>query len=216
MSKFRGKIILFLISTVGVKVLYLLSKSYRVKITGRDIEDRIRREHPAVLYAFWHQRFLYLPYLFKNSKGYVLISYSRDGEMAAKIAEAFGILSIRGSSSRGRISSTREIVEAIEKGGIFGIAPDGPKGPACKVKPGIIKIAKQTGAPILPMTVGAGRKWCFNSWDKFIVPKPFSKICIKYGEPVFIDRDSSDEVLESKRSELEERLITITEEADGM
>ena len=205
---------MFLISKIGVKVLYLLSKTYRVKIIGEYINARVIRDYHAVLYAFWHQRFLYLLYCFKNSKGRVLISYSRDGEMIAKAVEEFGIFPIRGSSSRGRVSSTREIVEAIKNGGIFGIAPDGPKGPACKVKPGIIQIAKQTGIPIVPITVGAGKKWCFNSWDKFIIPKPFSKICLKYGEPIFIDRNSSDEVLEYRRRELEDRLLAITEEAD--
>ena len=216
MKSFQQRLILFLIKKVGTKILNLLAKSYRVEIIGREYEDKLKKDYPSILYAFWHQRFLYLIYHFKNCNGRVLISYSKDGEMIAKVVESFGIVPVRGSSSRGRIGSTREIMEVLEKGHIVGIAADGPRGPIYNVKPGIIQIAKSTGMPILPVTVGAEKKWIFNSWDRFIVPKPFSRIYMKYGEPVFVEQESSDDVLEKKRKEIELRLIKITDEVDGM
>ena len=216
MKSFRQRLILFLIKKVGTRILNLLAKSYRIEIIGREYEDKLKKDYPSILYAFWHQRFLYLIYHFKKSNGRVLISYSKDGEMIARVVESFGIVPVRGSSSRGRISSTREIIEVLEKGHIVGIATDGPRGPIYNVKLGIIQIAKSTGMPILPVTVGAEKKWSFNSWDRFIVPKPFSRICMKYGEPMFVEQDSSDDVLEEKRKELESRLLKITNEADAM
>lgn len=216
MKRFRQKLILFLIKNIGTKIFYLLAKSYKVEIKGRENEERLLKTHKSILYAFWHQRFFYLIYYFKNSNGRVLISYSKDGEMVAKAVEAFGMIPVRGSSSRGRIGSTREIMEVLEKGHVVGIATDGPRGPIYNVKPGIIQIAKSSGMPILPITVGTERKWSFNSWDRFIVPKPFSRIYMKYGEPMFVEQDSSDDVLEEKRKELESRLMKITNEVDEM
>jgi len=215
LSKYKEKIVLFLISKLGTKILSLLLRSYRVEIIGKEIEDRVRKDYSSFICAFWHQRFLYLLNHFRDCEARVMISYSRDGEMIAKAVEGFGIIPIRGSSSKGRVSSFREVVEVIKNGGSVGIAPDGPKGPAYRVKLGIIQIAKQAGVPIVPVTVGAEKRWCFNSWDRFIVPKPFSRVCVKYGEPIFVEVNSSNEVLELKRKELEERLLALTVEVDA-
>ena len=94
------------------------------------------------------------------------------------------------------------------------LAADGSRGPAFKAQDGTIKIAKVTGVPILPITYNASRKKVLNSWDKFIIPYPFSKIVVLYGEPVHVPKDADDEVMELKRQELEKKLNEMTEYVD--
>ena len=145
----------------------------------------------------------------------MLISQHRDGEFIARTVRLFGIDSVRGSTTRGSLSALRGMIRFYRAGGSLAITPDGPQGPKYVVQMGAIELARQTGAPLLPLTYTASRKKVFQkSWDNFIVPFPFSKVVYLWGEPLWVPRDIDREGLEEKRRILQERLRSITEEVD--
>jgi len=106
------------------------------------------------------------------------------------------------------------IVRIVKNGGSVALVADGSRGPAFKAQDGTIKIAKVTGVPILPITYNASRKKVLNSWDKFIIPYPFSEIVVIYGDPIYVPKDADNEAMEIKRQELEKKLNEITEHVD--
>jgi lysophospholipid acyltransferase (LPLAT)-like uncharacterized protein len=144
----------------------------------------------------------------------IIVSLSKDGDFISRIIELLGWHTVRGSSSRGGAKALREVNEIAGAGYSLGHIVDGPRGPAGEVKPGLLLIAKTSGMPILPTIISAEKKWTFGSWDKFIVPKPFSKIIIKFDKEIFIPENAGKEILESDRMELQKRLFRLYYEID--
>ena len=141
----------------------------------------------------------------------MLVSRSRDGEFIARTMKLSGIGTCRGSSSRGGMAATREMVEAVAQGLDIGITPDGPKGPARKVKPGVLYLAQKLRIPILPLTNALSNRLQFNSWDKFQLPLPLGRAVLIYSEPVWV-KEGDD--LQAKAEQLATALDRITQEAD--
>ena len=106
--------------------------------------------------------------------------------------QRFGIKPVRGSSTRGAVGALIQMIRLIRAGKILGITPDGPRGPAREVQPGIIHLAKKTGCPIIPLSNEALRKKVFASWDEFILPYPFNRIVCSVGEPLYLDKEEED------------------------
>jgi lysophospholipid acyltransferase (LPLAT)-like uncharacterized protein len=144
----------------------------------------------------------------------MLISQHRDGEFIARAVKQFGVDSVRGSTTRGGLSALRGMIRFFRTGANLAITPDGPQGPKHVVQIGVIELARQTGAPILPVTYGASRKKVLGSWDNFVLPFPFCKVAYLWGEPLFIPRDADKDRMEESRRLLQERMRQITEEAD--
>lgn len=178
----------------------------------RDVRERMEASGKGWIYAFWHGRQAFLVYLHRGDRIRTLVSKSRDGELIAQISRRFHLDSIRGSSSRGGGSALLEMKREIESGGYVGITPDGPKGPLHSVQPGILFLAKATGAPIVPVAYGARRAWVFGGWDRFIVPKPFNRIVMVYGEPVYLDPHAPPS---QNAAQLHDALDAVTREADA-
>ncbi len=163
-------------------------------------------ERDGVLFAFWHNRILMMPYfcetIYRERSLTVMISRSRDGTLIADIAARFGIGAARGSSSKFGGDALRELMSKLkEPGQDVGITPDGPRGPVYKVQPGVIALAQKTGTSILPVTVRYHRKWELKSWDRFQIPRPFTRCQIVVGPA--IDPSSP-----SLKEDLEQRLGT--------
>jgi lysophospholipid acyltransferase (LPLAT)-like uncharacterized protein len=184
----------------------------RVQVVRGDIEQRVRARRRNVIYAFWHGHLLYLMYRYSGSGVYILVSQSQDGEVLSRVLQRFGLPAIRGSSSRGGRQSLLELVRRVRAGASAGIAPDGPRGPRHQAQSGIIALARLTEVPIIPVAVGARRKIAFQSWDRFLLPLPGSRVVVAYDEPVAVPRDADAELLEQKRQELEGKLLKLTEE----
>ncbi|MEK6584376.1 MAG: lysophospholipid acyltransferase family protein, partial [Nitrospirota bacterium] len=145
---------------------------------------------------------------------FALVSPSTDGEIIARTIRLFGIRTIRGSSYKGGSKAFRELIRVVrDKGRVF-ITVDGSRGPVFKVQKGLLHLAKISNMPVLPVTYGAEKALVFKSWDRFIIPHPFTRVVVIYGEPVYVPRDSSEEEIEKKKVELEERLVEMTERAD--
>lgn len=213
---FKERFLLRIVPRCSSWALRLLAMTIRKEIFFPDRPQRFWDEGQNVIIAFWHQRLLMMPFAYPRSSGCMLISQHRDGEFIARTVKLFGVDSIRGSTTRGGFSALREMIRVFRKGSDIAITPDGPQGPKHVVQGGILQLARETGAPILPLTYSASRKKIFQSWDQFIFPLPFSKVVYMWGEPLFVPRDIGKEGLEEKRLLLQERLKQITEETDRL
>ena len=183
------------------------------------IQD-LYKEYRPVIFTFWHNRTFYLTYYHKirtKSKGFpiaILISDSKDGEIIARIAYLWGGIPVRGSTTRGGRKGLKGLLRVIEKEKSCVITtPDGPLGPKYHFKEGTILLAQLSGAPILPMSYAVSSCWRLSSWDRFIIPKPFSKVVTAVGEPYFIPRKLSEEEREFHRQELEKRMKELDKKA---
>jgi hypothetical protein len=168
------------------------------------------------IWAVWHSRMLLLNYLTKGSEGTAMVSGSEDGEFVARILKRQGHEAIRGSTTRGGIKALSALIKKLkEKQRPSIIIPDGPQGPRFKVKLGIIILARETGHPILPFSYSAKRMKVFASWDRFILPYPFTKCLGIYGNPFFVPKDAGKDDLMRYRNLLEKELGHLTKEADS-
>lgn len=168
--------------------------------------EALARSGGAAVYTTWHQRMPYFSHYFRSRKVTILVSSSRDGEYAARIAAWLGFDNVRGSSTRGGTKALRELIRMIKNGGRGGFFADGPQGPARIAKMGAVLAAKGAQAPLIPVAWGADRGWVFNSWDRFLVPKPFARIAVCFAEPVWVPPGSAPGELEACRVLVEERL----------
>lgn len=212
----REKILLPVVPRLYSFVLRLLALTIRREVFSPEVPRRFWDQGQHIIIAFWHQRLLMMPFLPTEGKSGMLISQHRDGEWIARAVKLFGIDSIRGSTTRGGLSALRGMIRFFRAGGNIAITPDGPQGPRHIVQIGIVELARQTGAPIVPVTYGASRKKVFGSWDHFILPLPFCKVVYLWGEPLSVPHDIDKEGMEAKRLLLQERLKEITAEADRM
>lgn len=207
---FQLKVAPFLIAGY-VKFLRL---TLRISYLDRHYMDNLLKQGKPYIFAFWHQRLIMMMYAYKGSYVHVLISMHRDGLMTSNVLKYFGTHSIQGSSTRGGSEGLRKIIKVTRTGSDLGFTPDGPKGPARKVKPGVIQAARLTGLPIIPVSYGASRKHTLRSWDKMNIPKLFSRLVFTYGKPIKVKRGSSKEDIEKYCDKLEKELNRLSDRAD--
>ena len=159
------------------------------------------------LVAFWHGEILMNPFMykkiFKDVNMSLLISDHFDGEMIAKSVSYFGFDTIRGSSTRGGIKALKESFRKIDKGFSIAITPDGPKGPRHSVADGIVAIAQKKELEIVTFNYSASSFWQMKSWDKFIIPKPFSKLTFYASEPFLVTNMSKEDAKKEIKNRLE-------------
>jgi len=191
-----------------------LGKTWRIRPIDEHFLDQARELSQTLVFAFWHGRMLALSYRYRDQKIHILASEHRDGELMGQTTRFLGYGHVRGSSTRGGARAIRQLVEKLEQGYDLGITVDGPKGPRYMVKPGPLEIAKLSGCAIIPITASSASYWASSSWDSFRVPKPFTRLLIRYGAAVSVPSDASPEVLEEKRLEVEMILRSITKEND--
>jgi len=165
--------------------------------------------------ALWHNRLLVFPLVlrrfFPQRQGAALISASRDGDLLTDAVQRFGYNVVRGSSSRLGASAILQLEEVLASGSDVVITPDGPRGPAYELGPGIIFLAQKTGAPVVPVNMEYSSCWRLNSWDRFIVPRPFAKVRVIIGAPHRVGSTSSPEEFEAERLRLQKAMMTLVE-----
>lgn len=171
------------------------------------------RQGKPYIFALWHGELFPLAAYAKrfDCRFAIIVSQSKDGEFIARFLERNGHTTIRGSSSRGGVKALIQTKRLILKEKLIGgITVDGPRGPRHKAKDGVILLAQRTGAQIVPLRASVSRKKVFNSWDKFVVPYPFSKCHFHVGEPMDVTTDKLDkDVLRRERERLEKRLLAL-------
>lgn len=199
----------------GLLLVRLISFTYQLKILNLKKEKEILDSKNGLIYASWHQRFFPGITFFSTRKPIaIIISKSLDGEMAARAVNILGWYPVRGSSSRGGKQALQKIKELALSQYKIGHIVDGPRGPFGVVKPGLIKIAQVADLPIIPTITSAQRKWVFNSWDKFMVPKPFSRVIIRFGDAIHIPFEMNKEEFEEKRWFVEKQMKSLYEDTD--
>jgi len=201
----------FLMATLpalAAMLIKLLLMSCRVvKIEGTEWHDEaLSRSGGGAVYVTWHQRMSYFFYFGGSHHVTTMVSRSRDGEYAARLASWLGFRTVRGSSTRGGATAVRELTRKIREGEIGGMLADGPQGPARVAKMGSVMIARDGGVPIIPVLWGVDRCWMFNSWDRYLLPKPFARIVLLAAEPVWIPETAKGGELERYRLMLENRM----------
>lgn len=215
-------------SSVGQSIIANLLYFYikLIAISGRwekinlDFIRSLWRENKPYIGISWHGRILMLfPAGWEGSKNNRLkavFSAHRDGKLVAKLLEKMGADCIFGSSTRGGVSASKAVIKALEEGSGVAITPDGPRGPRMKMKRSVIFFAKLTGVPIVPVTMSAKSCKIFNSWDRFILPHPFTKGVFIAGQEMYVPKDASEEEMEDLRIKLEKELNRICFKADEM
>ena len=199
---------------LGRGVLGGLFTTTRVRRIDDEHYLRFRREGRPYILVFWHGQLLSLTHYHRHEGICVLQSDHADGEYMSRVIRRMGFRSVRGSSTRGGARGLRALVRAAREGHALGLTPDGPRGPARQVKPGVFMAAQLTGAPIIPMACGASSAWHLATWDKFLVPKPFSCIQIAYSEPFWVPRALTKHDRAALATELQETLNSLTERAN--
>ena len=202
---------------VGLSIVRVLSATYRVKMINPEIERKVFENGRIPIYASWHQRFFPGITLFSRRKPIsIMISRSRDGEFISGIVRLLGWYPVRGSSSKGGRQALRKLKKLVQEGYKVGHIVDGPRGPFGVVKPGLLIIAQATGMPIIPIIISAEKKWVFNSWDQFMVPKPFSRVIIRFSDEMCIPKKLSLSEFEEKRLQIENTFKKLYHETDAI
>lgn len=202
-------------TALALCALWFLGKTTRKRfLNGEELFARWRRGEQVIL-AFWHSRILLMPFPYRGQKACIMNSIHRDGEIITRVIKRFGIRAVRGSSTRGWMGGLKGMLEAYRQGYDLIVVPDGPRGPRCKAKSGVLQLARTTGAAIFPVTYGAAWHTTVNSWDRLLIPFPFSRVTYVAGQPITVPADASPEVMEVKRQELEDSLLAITALADA-
>jgi len=191
----------------------LLALTLSVRCHEGAVEPLWRTGAP-VIYAVWHARILLLPLLYGRRAVCVLASRSRDGELVTRYVRRFGVEAVRGSSSRGGAAALRHLARWLAQGREVVVVPDGPRGPAEVVKPGIVGLARLSGVAIVPVAVGASSEWRLGSWDGFRIPRPFSRCVARFGAPIHVPRIADRRGEEAARGELEAALRALSSSVD--
>jgi lysophospholipid acyltransferase (LPLAT)-like uncharacterized protein len=161
----------------------------RLTEVGREALERAIIGHQGVILVTWHGRTMIPLWRVKKRGFWALISLSKDGDIQARNFAALGYRIVRGSTGRRGAAATREILKAIEAGGVLAFTPDGPRGPARVAQEGAVYFARKTGRPILAVGAAAKPAWTLRSWDRYLIPKPFARAALVWGEPLHIGSD---------------------------
>jgi lysophospholipid acyltransferase (LPLAT)-like uncharacterized protein len=205
---------------MGHRLLRLLGSTLHLGVEGRDGVEALRAQATPIIYTVWHGRLLMLPYCYGRVYGrarrvHVLISRSRDGELLSRLVRGFGLEVVRGSSSRGGAGALRSLARLLTaEAAEVVIVPDGPRGPRYVAQPGPVQLARLTQAPIVPVGFGVSRGTVLRSWDQMVVPHPFARAALVFGEPIRVGPEGGPAWLETARSELEAALRRTTMDAD--
>lgn len=176
---------------LGGPLIRLLASTWRVREVNDAPWRALRARGQAFIFTLWHGHLLAQTWTRRGEGITVMISEHRDGEIIARLVESWGYRTVRGSTSRGAGRALLGMVRELEAGKEFAITPDGPRGPAGSVQPGVLLASQRAGAPIVTMRSDVSRAWRLRSWDQFLIPKPFATVRITYGDP-FVAADTDE------------------------
>lgn len=199
------------IISLCLRIIFL---TCRVEIRNYEYLKGEIASHGKTLIAFWHEVLALAMWRYRGTRYHTLISYSYDGEMAARVIRWFGLRALRGSSSRGGSEALRQMELALRQGITIGFTLDGPRGPRRKAKPGIAILSGRTQVPVVPCAFAVDRAWRLRSWDRFVVPKPFSRIVCVCGPPIPPPADDTAETVERHRTRVESALNALHQELE--
>lgn len=196
----------------------LLSKTLRVRVIDDAGLNGDAGQQKPVIYAMWHNRILVVPPVWKRWCGarrscVVLTSASRDGEVVERAMAVFGLEAVRGSTSRRGVAALVGLLRVLRQGKDVCITPDGPKGPRYRLQPGVVKLASSASVPLVLIHVRCASAWRLRSWDRFVIPKPFSRVEVRFSGRIELAKGLPDEELELQRQKLERMLVDGVDDA---
>jgi lysophospholipid acyltransferase (LPLAT)-like uncharacterized protein len=201
---------------LGAGMVGALFTTTRLRREGQEHYLSRRRHGHPVVFVFWHGQLLPLVHYHRREGVVVLVSEHADGEYITRVIERQGFGTARGSSSRGAAKGLKALIRAARDGKDLALTPDGPQGPPRVFKPGALLAAQVTGLPVVPIGVGASGSWRLRSWDGFLVPRPFSRIGVVYGEARVIPRGVDREQLDGVAQAIGEELDALTARAEEL
>lgn len=198
----------YLLDVLAAPLVGLLARTWRVEFRG-DAGFACMRADTTKVVMVWHGRLLAaMPLRHHRDRHFeVLVSPSADGALVVTSLHRFGYGVIRGSSSRGGAQALRALAQALRAGRSIVLTPDGPRGPRHSVNSGVGWLARCSGAPIVPVGLAVDRAWRLSSWDRFLIPKPFARLIVTYGDPVTVPSDCDDNTLEALSQSLGQTLL---------
>lgn len=204
------------LSSIAAAGLRLLHRTCRFEIVGEEnMLAAIGIQAPKIA-AFWHFSYPTILYVFRDEGYLTIISRSRDGELAARMAQRLGFSPFRGSPGKGGTAALKGMISAFKKSAGGGFVADGSQGPAQVAQKGLIVLAMYSGSPIIPVSIAASRCRRLPTWDKTVVPMPFSRVAVSYGPLIKVERNASSDQIEKYRLQLERTLNEITARARKM
>jgi lysophospholipid acyltransferase (LPLAT)-like uncharacterized protein len=205
-----------LVPFLAAQALKVLRWTLRVRWEGKEAVQGLMAQDQRIILTFWHRRLAMMPLAYpfqrRGAQGErrgvaILSSDSKDGERSAATWRWFGIHAVRGTAAEDGAKALVRMIRAVREGWDFGITPDGPRGPVKELKPGVIALARKTGAWIVPVCVAYPRAWQLRTWDALLVPKPFSRVVVRYGQPFQVaggvEDGSAGKLLEATLNDLE-------------
>ncbi len=204
----RQRIILRIIIAIGYWFIRLIGPTLRVCISCEEGAQQTVGQRPLIL-SFWHAGIIPATYLFRDVGIRVMSSNSYDGEYMGRIIHKFGFVAVKGSSSRNAVRALLGLRRALQEGWAVAFSIDGPRGPRYKVKPGPVALARSSGVPLSTFHIAAESAWVLNTWDRLIIPKPFSRVLLRFGRLIPVPPEANDEDLERYQQELQDSLDRI-------
>jgi lysophospholipid acyltransferase (LPLAT)-like uncharacterized protein len=195
-------------------LLRLLVATLRFEVDAPELLEAGNRRRTAI-FVFWHNRLLLVPQIWHRylaegrPRGMAMTSTSRDGELIAQFLMRFGIGPVRGSATRRGTAALRELIGWLKRGHDVCITPDGSRGPIYEMKPGVVTLAQLTGVPLLAIGIDYSDAWRLKSWDRFFIPKPFSKVTFRVGPLHKVERTTNPEDFEAERRRCEEMMMSV-------
>jgi lysophospholipid acyltransferase (LPLAT)-like uncharacterized protein len=189
-------------------LLGLWARTWRIEYLGREnLQAVLDRGHKGHFMTLWHGRMILALPSHARFRWHVLVSRSGDGDVSQELLKGFGYRVVRGSSSRGGARAVREMLRVLEGGSVLILTPDGPRGPAHSVNPGIAWMVRATGHPVVPCGVVCDRAWHARSWDRFTIPRLRARVVVIYGTPLWVERDATEEDMQRVTERIREEML---------
>jgi lysophospholipid acyltransferase (LPLAT)-like uncharacterized protein len=206
----RQRIILRIIIWLGYWVIRLIGPTLRVSISYEDGAQETLEQRPLIG-SFWHSCIIPATYICRDLGVRVMSSNSYDGEYMGRIIHRFGFVAVKGSSSRNAVRALLGLRRALGDGWTVAFTLDGPRGPRHKVKPGPVALARSSDVPLTMFHAAVDKAWVLNSWDRMMIPRPFSRVLLRFGKLIPVPTDASDEDVERYTGELQAALDRVCE-----
>ncbi len=210
----RQRIVLRIIIAIGYWFIRLLGPTLRVCVSREDGAQATIDQRPLIV-SFWHACQIPATYICRNIGVRVMSSYSYDGEYMGRIIRRFGFVAVKGSSSRNAVRALLGLRRALQEGWTVAFTLDGPRGPRYKVKPGPVALARSSGVPLSMFHMAVDRAWVLNTWDRLIIPKPFSRVLMRFGKLIPVPTDAAEGDLERLQQDLQDSLDRVREFAES-
>ena len=201
----RQRIILRIIIFFGYWFIRIIGPTLRVSVSREEGAQQTVDERPLIV-SFWHACIIPATYVCRDIGVRVMSSNSYDGEYMGRIIRKFGFVAVKGSSTRNAVRALLGLRRALQEGWTVAFSIDGPRGPRYKVKPGPVALARSSGIALSTFHMAVERAWVLNTWDRLMIPKPFSRVLMRFGKLIPVPTDASDEDLERYEQELQESL----------